>query len=95
MPGHSDDGVAFVVNETIVFTGDTLFRGSVGGGDFATLRRSVMEVLMPLPPELRVLPGHTDETTIAAEWESNPFVRVWAGLDPEGARRAASEAGRP
>ena len=40
--------------------------------------------LMPLPPEPRVLPGHTDETTIAAEWESNPFVRVWAGPDPEG-----------
>ena len=42
---------------------------------------------MPLPPELRVLPGHTDETTIGAEWESNPFVRVWAGLDPEGVER--------
>ena len=49
VPGHSDDGVAFVVNETIVLTGETLFRGSVGGGDFATVRRSVMDVLMPLP----------------------------------------------
>jgi hypothetical protein len=42
---------------------------------------------MPLPPELRVLPGHTDETTIGEEWESNPFVRVWAGLDAEGDQR--------
>ena len=85
-PGHSDDGVVFVVNETVVFTGDVLFKGSVGGGDFPTVRHSVMEVVMPLPPELRVLPGHTDETTISDEWETNPFVRVWAGLDPEGER---------
>jgi hydroxyacylglutathione hydrolase len=83
-PGHSDDGVVFVVNEAVALTGDVLFRGSVGGGDFETVRRTVMEVVMSLPPELRVLPGHTDETTISAEWETNPFVRVWAGLDPEG-----------
>ena len=50
---------------------------------------------MPLPPELRVLPGHTDETTIGAEWESNPFVRVGPGLDPRGTSRAASAASRP
>ena len=39
---------------------------------------------MKLPPETRVLPGHTDETTIGREWEENPFVRVWRGVDPEG-----------
>jgi hydroxyacylglutathione hydrolase len=83
-PGHSDDGVTFVVNEIVCFTGDTLFRDSVGGGDFAGIRRSVMETLMTLPPEMRVLPGHTDETTIGREWEENPFVRVWRGVDPEG-----------
>jgi hypothetical protein len=33
---------------------------------------------------VRVLPGHTDETTIAREWEENAFVRVWRGADPEG-----------
>ena len=37
-----------------------------------------------LPHELRVLPGHTDETTLAREWKENPFVRVWRGLEPEG-----------
>jgi hypothetical protein len=42
-----------------------------------------MDVLMALPPETRVLPGHTDETTIGREWESNPFVRYWRELDPE------------
>jgi hydroxyacylglutathione hydrolase len=83
-PGHSDDMVAFVVNGEAVFTGDTLFKDSVGGGNFEQVRRSVMDVLMNLPPETRVLPGHTDETTIGREWEENPFVRVWRGVDPEG-----------
>jgi glyoxylase-like metal-dependent hydrolase (beta-lactamase superfamily II) len=84
-PGHSPDGLAFVVNGTACFTGDTLFRDAVGGGaDAAEIRRSVMDVLMALPPETRVLPGHTDETTIGRELEENPFVRVWSGLEPEG-----------
>jgi len=86
-PGHSPDMLAFVVNGEAVFTGDTLFRGSVGGGDFQGVRRSVMEVLMALPGELRVYPGHTEETTIGREWEENPFVRVWRGADPEGSER--------
>jgi hydroxyacylglutathione hydrolase len=86
-PGHSDDMVAFVLNSEVVFTGDTLFKDSVGGGNFEQIRRSVMDVLMQLPPETRVLPGHTDETTIGREWEENPFVRVWRGADPEGTER--------
>jgi len=86
-PGHSPDMLAFVVNGEAVFTGDTLFRGSVGGGDFAEIRRSVMDVLMRLPAETRVYPGHADETTIGREWEENPFVRVWRGADPEGRDR--------
>jgi hydroxyacylglutathione hydrolase len=86
-PGHSDDMVAFVVNGEAVFTGDTLFKDSVGGGDFERVRQSVMDVLMKLPPETRVFPGHTDETTIGREWEANPFVRVWRGVEPEGTER--------
>ena len=82
-PGHSDDHVAFVVNGELCFSGDILFRDAVGGGsDVPAIRRSVMDVLMSLPPETRVLPGHTDETTIGREWEENPFVRVWRGIDP-------------
>ena len=85
-PGHSDDGVSFVVNGEVCFTGDTLFKDAVGGtrDDFEGVRRSVMDVLMTLPAETRVLPGHTDETTIGREWEHNPFVRVWRGEQPEG-----------
>ncbi len=86
-PGHSDDMVAFVVNGEAVFTGDTLFKDSVGGGNFEQVRQSVMGVLMKLPPETRVLPGHTDETTIGREWEENPFVRVWRRIEPEGTER--------
>jgi hydroxyacylglutathione hydrolase len=85
-PGHSDDMVAFLVDDA-VFTGDTLFKDSVGGGNFEQLRQSVMDVLMKLPPETRVLPGHTEETTIGREWEENPFVRVWRGAEPEGTER--------
>jgi len=84
-PGHSDDGVSFVVGG-LCFTGDTLFRDAVGGGPADEMRRSVMDVLMTLPPETRVLPGHTDETTIGREWDENPFVRYWRGLDQEDGR---------
>jgi hydroxyacylglutathione hydrolase len=85
-PGHSDDMVAFVVNDEVVFTGDTLFKDSVGGGDLAGVRRSVMDVLLGLSDRTRVLPGHTDETTIGRERQENPFVRYWRGLE-EGSDR--------
>ncbi|HEY6053758.1 MAG TPA: MBL fold metallo-hydrolase [Gaiellaceae bacterium] len=83
-PGHSADMVAFLVGGTVVFSGDTLFKDAVGGGDFGQIRHAVMDVYMALPPETRVLPGHTDETTIGREGEQNPFVRVWRGVEPEG-----------
>jgi len=83
-PGHSDDMVCFVVNGELVFSGDTLFKDTVGGGNVEQIRRSVMDVYMTMPHERRVLPGHTDETTIGREWEENPFVRVWRGIEPEG-----------
>jgi len=86
-PGHSDDMVCFVVDGEAVFSGDTLFKDAVGGGDFAQIRSAVMDVYMAMPHERRVLPGHTDETTIGREWEENPFVRVWRGVEPEGTER--------
>ena len=86
-PGHSDDGVAFVVNDDMCFTGDTLFLDSVGGGPASVVRDSVMERLMTLAHHVRVLPGHTDETTIGREWEENPFVRYWRGLEAEDGTR--------
>jgi hydroxyacylglutathione hydrolase len=88
-PGHTDGMLSFVVNESEVFTGDTLFKGSVGGvrapgsTSFEDLRHSIMDVLMKLPPETTIRPGHTDPTTVGDEWEQNAFIRVWRGLDPE------------
>ncbi len=86
-PGHSDDMVCFVVNGEAVFSGDTLFKDSVGGGDFGAIKSAVMDVYMAMPHERVVLPGHTDETTIGREWEANPFVRVWRGVQDEGVER--------
>jgi hydroxyacylglutathione hydrolase len=93
-PGHTAGMLAFRVNDDeAVFTGDTLFKGSVGGvrapgsTTFEDLRESIMDVLMKLPPETVVYPGHTDSTTIGDEWEQNAFIRLWRGLDPEGGER--------
>jgi len=89
-PGHTAGMLNFVVGGTEVFTGDTLFKRSVGGvrapgsTHFEDLRHSIMDVLMDLPHDTSVRPGHTDPTTIGDEWERNPFVRLWRGLDEEG-----------
>ena len=82
-PGHADEHVSFVIGEELVATGDVLFLDAVGGGDVAQVRRSVMDVLLALPDSTRVLPGHTEETTIGREREANPFVRLWSGAAPE------------
>jgi hydroxyacylglutathione hydrolase len=85
-PGHAAGHLAFLLNGSDVFTADVLFKGTVGGtmapgaSGFADLKASVMR-LMELPPETRVHPGHREPTTIGAEWEGNPFVRIWRGLD--------------
>ena len=88
-PGHTAGMLALLVDGN-VFTGDTLFKGSVGGvrapgsTGYEDLRSSIMDRLLTLPPQTRIHPGHTEPTTVAEEWEHNPFVRVWRGLDPEG-----------
>ena len=92
-PGHTAGMLSFRVNDGDVFTGDTLFKGSVGGvkapgsTSFEDLKKSIMNVLMKLPPETRLHPGHTDPTTVGEEWEQNAFIRVWRGLDEESSDR--------
>ena len=79
-----------------VFTGDTLFRGSVGGvkapghTTYADLRDSIMGTLMELAPETVIYPGHAEATTVQREWEQNPFIRVWRGVDREGSERCTA-----
>jgi hydroxyacylglutathione hydrolase len=93
-PGHSEDGVCFVIIDTagdeLVATGDVLFKDSIGGGDFAQVKKDVMDVLMTMPHDRRVLPGHSDITSIGREWMLNPFVRVWRGDEPEGTERVTA-----
>jgi len=89
-PGHTAGMLSLLFDGTDVFTGDTLFKGSVGGvrapgsTTYADLKSSIMDTLLKLPPQTRIHPGHTDPTTVADELEHNGFVRIWRGVDPEG-----------
>jgi hydroxyacylglutathione hydrolase len=89
-PGHCPDHLAFLVGGTDCFTADCLFKGTVGGTGgggptgYADQVSSIMNRLMSLPHETRIHPGHTLPSTIGDEWERNPFIRIWRGLDPEG-----------
>ena len=89
-PGHAAGHLAFLIDGTDVITADVIFKGTVGGTmapgatGFEDLKGSVMERLMTLPPETRMHPGHREPSTIGAEWDNNPFVRIWRGLDSEG-----------
>ncbi|MGH2851893.1 MAG: MBL fold metallo-hydrolase [Solirubrobacteraceae bacterium] len=94
-PGHTAGMLSFLVqhnDEAAVFTGDTLFRGSVGGvrapghTTYQALKDSIMGTLMELDPATEIRPGHADATTVAREWEHNPFIRIWRGVDKEGSQ---------
>jgi glyoxylase-like metal-dependent hydrolase (beta-lactamase superfamily II) len=93
-PGHTKGMLSFLVEQSgsaAVFTGDTLFRDSVGGvrapghDTYQALKDSIMGTLMELDRDVEVRPGHSDPSTISREWERNPFIRIWRGLDREGA----------
>ena len=77
-PGHTAGGICFLTDNEI-FTGDTLFRMSVGrtdleSGDWDTLVKSIKEKLFTLDDELSVYSGHGMKTTIGFEKRANPFV---------------------
>ena len=99
-PGHTAGMVSLLINGSELFTGDVLFRGSIGGvrapghTTYADQKASVMETLLALPAETRIHPGHTEPTTVAHELEHNPFVRIWSGTDPEGTE-ACTALGEP
>jgi glyoxylase-like metal-dependent hydrolase (beta-lactamase superfamily II) len=80
-PGHTPGSVSFYT-EGFLFSGDTLFRGSIGrtdlpGGSFSEEMTSICDKLLVLPDDTVVLPGHMDETSIEFEKKHNPFVLEW------------------
>jgi glyoxylase-like metal-dependent hydrolase (beta-lactamase superfamily II) len=89
-PGHAAGHLAFLVGGADCVTADLIFKGTVGGTmapgatGFADLRSSIMDRVMRLPAETTLHPGHREPTSVGAEWDANPFVRVWRGLDEEG-----------
>lgn len=78
-PGHSKGGVSLLVEDKL-FTGDTLFMGSIGrtdflGGDYNEIINSIKTKLLPLGNNIEVYPGHGPASTIAHEKSRNPFLR--------------------
>lgn len=78
-PGHTPGGISLLVDNDI-FTGDTLFAGSIGrtdlpGGNYETIMHSVKNKLMPLANTIAVHPGHGPSSTIGHEKMTNPFMR--------------------
>lgn len=80
-PGHTPGGVCFLDRkDKILFSGDTLFAGSIGRtdnqwGDYDALMEGIMDRLMALDGDIRVIPGHGPQTTIADERTKNPFLQ--------------------
>lgn len=77
-PGHSPGCVCFLSSEGL-FSGDTLFAGSIGrtdfpGGSFDQLLKGVKEKLLILPEDTRIFPGHGEETSIGEEKRDNPYL---------------------
>jgi hydroxyacylglutathione hydrolase len=89
-PGHTKGSVTFRLGESVWFSGDLLFAGSIGrtdlpGGDYDEMLESLARVVLPLPDELPVLSGHGPTTTVGAERATNPYL----------AEAAARAAGTP
>jgi glyoxylase-like metal-dependent hydrolase (beta-lactamase superfamily II) len=80
-PGHTPGSVSFYA-DGMLFSGDTLFRGSIGrtdlpGGSMEQEMESICSRLLTLPDDTIVLPGHMEETSIEFEKRHNPFVLEW------------------
>jgi len=79
-PGHTPGSCCFEIGE-FLFSGDTLFKGSIGrtdlwGGDFGQISKSIKSQLYSLDPDTTVIPGHGPVTQIGIERRQNPFVKI-------------------
>ena len=78
-PGHTKGGVSYL-GDGVIFTGDTLFAGSIGrtdlpGGNYKILIKSIREKLLVLDDNLVIYPGHGPSSTIGNEYASNPYLQ--------------------
>lgn len=80
VPGHTPGHVAFYEPESrVLFTGDTLFRESIGrtdlpGGDYSWIMRSIIDNILPLGDDVKIYPGHGEASDLGHESMYNPFV---------------------
>ena len=79
-PGHTKGSLMFMINDETLLSGDVLFAGSIGRTDLPTgssgdMKNSLIKKVLPLPDEIRVLPGHGAETTIQYERKNNPYLK--------------------
>lgn len=79
VPGHTKGGICIKV-EDVIFSGDTLFAGSIGrsdfpGGSHTQLIKGIKEKILTLPGQTKVYPGHGPDTTVEQEKRQNPFIR--------------------
>ncbi|MBN1476761.1 MBL fold metallo-hydrolase [Candidatus Sumerlaeota bacterium] len=76
--GHTPDSISFVFGDEIVFCGDALFAGSIGGTSSARMRQEeithIREKILCLPDDCEIRPGHGPVTTVGIERSSNPFL---------------------
>lgn len=92
-PGHTEGSVCFRLdvdgNQSALFSGDHLFKGSIGrtdlpGGDLTKLMNSMRDKILPLDDDVAVLPGHGPTTTIGRERRTNPYIQPLLKLQAEG-----------
>jgi glyoxylase-like metal-dependent hydrolase (beta-lactamase superfamily II) len=80
-PGHTHgSSCLYLPDQTLLIAGDTLFAGSIGrtdlpGGNTQQILKSIHDRLLPLPDDVKVIPGHGSNTTIGMEREENPFLQ--------------------
>jgi hydroxyacylglutathione hydrolase len=82
-PGHTRGSLMFLINNDTLLSGDVLFAGSIGRTDLPTgsasdMKETLQKKVITLDDEIRVLPGHGDETTIKYERKTNPYLKEFA-----------------
>ena len=97
-PGHSPGHVTYAI-DGVLLSGDVLFQGSVGrvdlpGGEWATLERSIGELVAAYTPETVVYPGHMGVTTLGRELDTNPFLTELRATQRAGASASTPAPGR-